>query len=308
MTTLLAGRLRTKSGTRKTPCPMPLAVRRLPSPPTPQRFASISTQQQTAAAVLTDEQLALREDLAAAHWATNHFGMDDLVWNHISARCSDGTILITPGELLWDAVTPDKIVKQSDNSTANVIHEAIYDCGREDIRAVVHLHTRAAVAISCMEPGSFEFLDQNSTQFLGEIAYHEYEGLSDDAEGEEKRRIAEDMRLGGPSASVLVMRNHGYCTVGRTVGEAWTRAWCLPTALPTSRFSPAALTVTNCIPHVYSQAHKCMISLMRVGTGRSAASYALTCGAAANPVSCRALHRWPKPSISTLPLQSRRFE
>ena len=176
-------------------------------------------------AAVDEHEMVLRDDLAAAHWATNHFGMDDLVWNHISARCADGTILITPGEVLWDEVTPGGIVKQSDNSTANVIHEAIYDCGRDDIRAVVHLHTRAAVAISCMEPGSFEFLDQNSTQFLGEIAYHEYEGLSDDAEGEEKRRIAEDMRMGGPKTSVLVMRNHGYCTVGSTVGEAWVRAW-----------------------------------------------------------------------------------
>jgi ribulose-5-phosphate 4-epimerase/fuculose-1-phosphate aldolase len=25
--------------------------------------------------------------------------------------------------------------------------------------------------------------------------------------------------------SVLVMRNHGICTTGRTVGEAWVKAW-----------------------------------------------------------------------------------
>jgi hypothetical protein len=40
----------------------------------------------------------LRRHLAAAHWVTNHFGMDDLVWNHISARSNEGGILITGGE------------------------------------------------------------------------------------------------------------------------------------------------------------------------------------------------------------------
>ena len=58
----------------------------------------------------TDE--ALRADLACAHWATNHFGMDDLNWNHISARSNaDGGILITPGDRLWDMIEPAHIVK-----------------------------------------------------------------------------------------------------------------------------------------------------------------------------------------------------
>jgi hypothetical protein len=39
------------------------------------------------------------KNLAAAHRVTAMFGMDDLIWNHISAR-DDGSILITPGELV----------------------------------------------------------------------------------------------------------------------------------------------------------------------------------------------------------------
>ena len=41
-----------------------------------------------------------------------------------------------------------------------------------------------------------------------------YEGLSDDAG--EKAQIGRDI---GDSACVLIMRNHGYCCVGATVGE-----------------------------------------------------------------------------------------
>ena len=123
------------------------------------------------------EERRLREELAAAHWITNHFKLDDLVWNHISARCGAGT-LITPGGMLFDEVTPENLVANSGNVTANVIHDAIYDA-RPDVQSVVHLHTRSAVAVSCLEQG-FMCLDQNGSQFFGDmVAYHEYEGISD---------------------------------------------------------------------------------------------------------------------------------
>ena len=76
--------------------------------------------------------------------------------------------------------------------------------------------TPAAVAVSCLEQG-FLCLDQNSSQFFGDmVAYHDYEGLSTDLS--EQDQIARDI---GDKACVLLMRNHGYCTTGATVGEAW---------------------------------------------------------------------------------------
>lgn len=90
---------------------------------------------------------------------TNYFGMDDLNWNHISARSNDGGILITPGDQLWDMIEPEDIVKDSENLTANIIHDAVYAANPE-INAVCHLHTASAVAVSCLEEG-FLFLDQN---------------------------------------------------------------------------------------------------------------------------------------------------
>ena len=105
----------------------------------------------------TDEEL--RRDLACAHWATNFFGMDDLNWNHISCRSNEGGILITPGDRLWDMIEPEHIVKDSENLTANIIHEAIYSAN-PNVNSVVHLHTSCAVAVSCLDEG-FLFLDQN---------------------------------------------------------------------------------------------------------------------------------------------------
>ena len=47
---------------------------------------------------LAAEEQALREDISVAHWLTRHYGMDELQWNHISAKMSDGASIITPGE------------------------------------------------------------------------------------------------------------------------------------------------------------------------------------------------------------------
>eukprot|EP01047_Picozoa_sp_COSAG01_P039699 COSAG01_NODE_3296_length_6298_cov_2.497500_6_plen_134_part_00 len=66
------------------------------------------------------------------------------------------------------------------------------------------------------------WVGHQGSQFLGEVAYHEYEGISDDVA--EKELIMDSL---GGTASVLIMRNHGYCTLGKTVGQAWVRAWYL---------------------------------------------------------------------------------
>ena len=49
----------------------------------------------------------------------------------------------------------------------------------------------------------------------GKIGYHDWEGLSVDLD--ERFRIAENLG----DNKVLVMRNHGFLTVGRTAGEAF---------------------------------------------------------------------------------------
>eukprot|EP00750_Incisomonas_marina_P015968 INCI18822.1.p1 GENE.INCI18822.1~~INCI18822.1.p1 ORF type:complete len:418 (-),score=53.30 INCI18822.1:191-1321(-) len=190
------------------------------------------------------EHQALRRDLAAAHWLTNHFRMDDLTWNHISARVpsrradantragksssggsgrgSSVEFLVTPGDRLWDDVKPQDLVLSSDNVTANVIHEGIYEA-RSDVQAVVHLHTPSVTTVSCLASG-LQLFDQDGAQFASEgaVAYHDWEGLSDDAD--EQSRIAAAF---GPIAHTLIMRNHGACTVGSSVGQAWVRAWYL---------------------------------------------------------------------------------
>ena len=101
-----------------------------------------------------------------------------------------------------------------------MIHEAIYSA-RPDVGAVVHLHAPSMLAVSCLEDG-LVLLEQNGAHFDGRVAYHDWEGLSDDR--------AEQARLGaslGPTAHTLLLRNHGALCTGTTVGQAFVRAWML---------------------------------------------------------------------------------
>lgn len=97
------------------------------------------------------EEKALRYDLAVAHRLSAKYDMDMLVWNHISARFRTGC-LITPGRKMWSKVNPEDLVYSSTNVTADIIHDAIYSA-RPDIKAIIHMHTPAATAISCLEEG-----------------------------------------------------------------------------------------------------------------------------------------------------------
>ena len=168
----------------------------------------------------TQHEEILRDDLSCAHWLCHRFKMDDLVWNHISARF-ETDYLITPGDLMWDMIEPQDLVRSSGNITANVIHQAIYE-SRPDIKAIVHLHTPAVVAVSCLEMG-FIPLSQDGAKFgPGSISYHKWEGISDDTE--EQKSIQESL---GSTALNLIMHNHGACCMGDSVGAAWVRAWYL---------------------------------------------------------------------------------
>jgi len=165
------------------------------------------------------EELVLRKDLAVAHRLTAKYGMDMLVWNHISARFRTGC-LITPGRKMWSKINPSDLVFSSSNITADIIHDAIYSA-RTDVKAIIHLHTPAATAVSCLESG-FVPMTQDSAYFYGKVANYEWDGVSDDAA--EGPAIAAAVRE-VPGCNTLLMHNHGFVCFGSSVREAWVLAY-----------------------------------------------------------------------------------
>lgn len=107
----------------------------------------------------------------------------------------------------------------SDVNTAGfIIHSAVH-LNHPESKFVFHAHPPSAIAATALK--EIPFLVQDSSMLYGKVAYHEWEGLSVDPD--ERFRIAE--RLQGNSC--LVMRNHGFLTVGKTAGECFMNMYYL---------------------------------------------------------------------------------
>lgn len=176
---------------------------------------------------ITAEEWQARLDLAACYRLIHMFGMDDLIYTHISARVPgpEEHFLINGFGLLYEEITASNLVKVdiegnilSDsewgiNPAGYVIHSCIH---REmpEIGCVLHTHTVAGTGVSAQEEGLLP-LSQTSMLFTGQVAYHDYEGVA--LREEEQARMLADMG----DKRIMILRNHGLLTVGETVQEAF---------------------------------------------------------------------------------------
>ncbi|MGH6988412.1 MAG: class II aldolase/adducin family protein [Stellaceae bacterium] len=177
-----------------------------------------------------------RIELAAAYRLAQHYGWDEIIYNHISARVPDTEdhFLINPYGLAFEEVTASNLVKidlagniigDSEypiNGAGFTIHSAIHGA-RHDAQCVLHLHTEAGVAISMLKEGLLP-LSQTAMLFHNRIAFHAYEGIALDLE--ERQRLIADLG----DKSVMILRNHGTLVTGRTIGEAFTQMYLLEKA------------------------------------------------------------------------------
>lgn len=177
-----------------------------------------------------------RIDLAACYRLCAHFGWTDLIYTHISARVpqSEHDYLLNPFGLSFDEVTASNLLKidlegnkllespHPVHKAGFVIHSAVHRA-RADADCVIHLHTRAGMAVSALEEGLLP-LTQHAMLFYGKVGYHASEGLAVDVD--ERDRIARDLG----NHDVLILRNHGTLVVGQTVAEAFSKMWHLEKA------------------------------------------------------------------------------
>ncbi|MDH3693865.1 MAG: class II aldolase/adducin family protein [Gammaproteobacteria bacterium] len=185
----------------------------------------------------SEQEWQTRVDLAACHRLAARFGFDEIVWNHISARVPEtDNFLINRFGLRFDEITASNLVTINQagevldgpkdiNVTAYVIHHGIY-AARSDINCVMHSHSRGGLAVSALECGLLPVM-QGAFMFHNRVAYHDYEGISDDPD--ESTRLAKS--LGEHNA--MILRNHGLITVGSTVGQAFVQMFYLEQACKT---------------------------------------------------------------------------
>ena len=161
-----------------------------------------------------------RVDLAAAYRYAALRGWNEGIYNHITVRVPDEPqhLLIKPHELVFEEVSASNLIKLdmqgnpvgeavAINPAAATIHTAVL-VPRPEINAVMHLHSRAGVAISVLKMG-LRCLNQEGMTFYNRVGYHDFEGVATDME--ECGRIARN--LGTHKA--LILRNHGLLNLRR---------------------------------------------------------------------------------------------
>lgn len=176
---------------------------------------------------VSPEEWQARVDLAAAYRLVAHFGWDDLVFTHISARVpgADDQFLINPYGLMFEEITASSLVKVNlageklevspwpVNPAGFTIHSAVH-AARHDAACVLHTHTRNGVAVSAQRGGVLP-ISQQSIFVMGALGYHDYEGVA--LRDDEKPRLVDDLGRN----TFLMLRNHGLLTVGRTIADAF---------------------------------------------------------------------------------------
>ena len=183
---------------------------------------------------VSDEEWKVRVDLAACYRLIRAHGWNHNIYNHCSARVpgEPDKFLMKGHALLWDEVTASNLVKVDMNAELDeragvnrpgfVLHSAILRA-RPDVNAVVHIHESSSVAVSVTRQGLLP-LTQDAIFFFDRIGYHDYHGITENAE--ERAQIV--AALGDKPA--MLMRSHGSVTVGANVRAAYVLTNHLVTA------------------------------------------------------------------------------
>ena len=177
-----------------------------------------------------------RQQLAACYRVFDMLGWSEMIYNHITLKVpgEEGAFLINPFGLHFSEVTASSLVKI--DIDGNVLGDSAYPVNRAgfvqhavfhrhlpDAHCIMHTHTTAGMAVSALE-GGLRPINFYACNFAGQIAYHDFEGVT--VRDEEGARLLENLG----SRRAMLLRNHGILVMGRTLPEAFIRHWSLQRA------------------------------------------------------------------------------
>jgi ribulose-5-phosphate 4-epimerase/fuculose-1-phosphate aldolase len=181
-------------------------------------------------------EYAARVDLAAAFRLAVRLDMHEGVCNHFSVMLPDGKrFLLNRYGLHWSEVTAGNLLALDGagkvlegegeyEKTAFYIHSRIH-LANPKAACVLHTHMPYATALTLLENGRLEMVEQNALRFHDDIAYDDvYNGLVvDNSEGDRLARVMGDKR-------VMFLANHGVIVAGPSVAEAFDLMYYLERA------------------------------------------------------------------------------
>ena len=193
---------------------------------------------------------AARIDLAAAFRLAVRLDLHEGVCNHFSVMLADGrTFLLNRYGLHWSEVAASNLIAlDADGNilagdgeyekTAFYIHSRIH-LGSPHAACVLHTHMPYATALTLLEGGRLEMVEQNALRFYDDIAYDDtYNGLVvDNAEGDRLARTLGNKR-------VMFLANHGVIVVGAS--SRIMRHAVLATSGRTGRSFPPIMRASTC--------------------------------------------------------------
>jgi ribulose-5-phosphate 4-epimerase/fuculose-1-phosphate aldolase len=178
-----------------------------------------------------------RVDLAAAFRLAVRFGYHESIANHFTLAVSDDgdRFLVNPWGLHWAEIRASDILLvdgtgavlegEGEAETTSVCIHAPMHRRLPHARCVLHTHMPYATALTAVEGGRLEMINQSSARFYDQVAYDdEFNAMA--LSFDEGERICS--ALG--NRSVLFMVNHGVTVTGRTVGEAFDALYYLERA------------------------------------------------------------------------------
>ncbi len=183
-----------------------------------------------------DLELAARVELAAAFRLAVRMDLHEGVCNHFSLMLPGGrTFLLNRYGLHWSEVSASNLLaldaegnvlsgEGEYEKTAFYIHSRIH-LASPHAACVLHTHMPYATALTLLEGGRLEMVEQNALRFYDDIAYDDtYNGLVvDNAEGDRLARVMASKR-------VMFLANHGVIVVGPSVAEAFDLLYYLERA------------------------------------------------------------------------------
>ena len=159
----------------------------------------------------------------------------DFIFGHVTARLpgDDAHFLMKPHQIGLEEITPQNLItvnlegeKVAGNSPIHIevfIHSEILRA-RRDVGAVVHTHAPNAVAFSALGRPLQGIGHEGALFHAGVPVFSETADLIiDQSRGKAVARVMAD-------SDVLIMRNHGIVTAGRTIEEATVLALFLERA------------------------------------------------------------------------------
>ena len=186
---------------------------------------------------VSEAEWQARLDLAACYRIFDLLGWSESIYNHISLKIPDeeNTFLINPFGLMYDEVTASNLVKidvegnnvggspYMVNKAGFTQHAYFHEHAGARANAICHVHTTETMAV-CSHKDGLVPSNFYACNFVGQIGYHDFEGVTVRAE-EGERLLA---NLG--EHTILMLRNHGPVVMDKTIQGMFVKMWALQRA------------------------------------------------------------------------------